>query len=166
MLLSYRIPRVPSTPRIAVWRTLRRLGAAQVGDGLTALPADARTQEQLEWVAADIDEAGGSSTLWRAELTSDAQERAVVKEMTAARATEYVEIGSRAREAAQVTTSGVESMRVLRSLRRELRRVERRDYFPPAERDAARADVAYLARAVLDRQQDPVADSAEIGMEP
>ena len=68
VLLSYRIPREPSTPRIAVWRRLRRLGAAQIGDGLVALPADARTQEQLEWLAEEIAEADGTSTLWRAEL--------------------------------------------------------------------------------------------------
>jgi len=72
VLLSYRIPREPSTPRIAVWRKLKRLGVAQIGDGLAALPADARTLEQFEWLAEEIDEAGGSSTLWRAELTSNA----------------------------------------------------------------------------------------------
>jgi hypothetical protein len=45
----------PSTPRIAVWRRLRRLGVVQVGDGLVALPADARTREQLKWVAEDVE---------------------------------------------------------------------------------------------------------------
>jgi membrane AbrB-like protein len=49
VLLSYRMPREPSTPRIAVWRKLKRLGIAQLSDGLVALPADARTREQLEW---------------------------------------------------------------------------------------------------------------------
>jgi len=97
MLLSYRIPREPSTPRIAVWRKLRHLGVAQIGDGLAALPADARTQEQLEWLAEEIAEAGGASTLWRAELTSAGQEQAIVGEMTAARSAEYADIAVRAR---------------------------------------------------------------------
>ncbi len=39
VLLSYRLPREPSTPRIAVWRKLKRLGVAQISDGLVALPA-------------------------------------------------------------------------------------------------------------------------------
>ena len=43
VLLSYRIPREPSTPPIAVWRKLKRLGVGQIGDGVVALPADART---------------------------------------------------------------------------------------------------------------------------
>ena len=55
-LLAYRVPREPSTPRIAVWRRLKKLGVAQIGDGLVAIPADARTTEALEWVA---DDSGG-----------------------------------------------------------------------------------------------------------
>jgi len=45
VLLAYRLPREPSTPRITLWRKLRRLGVVQVLDGLVALPADARTKE-------------------------------------------------------------------------------------------------------------------------
>ncbi len=149
VLLSYRIPREPSTPRIAVWRKLKRLGVAQIGDGLAALPADARTLEQLEWLAEEIDEAGGSSTLWRAEMTHAAQERSLVAEMAAARAAEYDAIADRARAACGAAIGAAESMRRLRSLRRELRQVQRRDFFPPPERDTARADVAALARAAL-----------------
>jgi hypothetical protein len=149
-LLCYRIPREPSTPRIAVWRKLKRLGVAQIGDGLAALPADARTVEQFEWLAEEIDEAGGSSTLWRAGLTSIAQERRVVGDMVAARAKEYTDIARRAREVAQVSTAASDSLRMLRSLRRELRQVQRRDFFPPPERETARTEVAALARAVLD----------------
>lgn len=44
----YRLPRNPSTPRITLWRSLRRLGVVQLADGLVALPLDARTKEQLE----------------------------------------------------------------------------------------------------------------------
>ncbi len=148
VLLSYRIPREPSTPRIAVWRTLKRLGVAQIGDGLAALPADARTQEQLEWLAEEIADAAGTSTLWRAELTSAVQERSVVHEMATARSVEYVEIAARARTARE-TLDRTESLRALRSLRRELRRVQRRDFFPPIQRDLAKAEVDALAQSVL-----------------
>jgi hypothetical protein len=48
VLLSYRLPREPSTPRIALWRKLRNLGVAKLGDGLVALPQDPRTREQFE----------------------------------------------------------------------------------------------------------------------
>src|SRR5688500_5769271 len=89
VVLSYRVPREPSTPRIAVWRRLRQLGVAQLGDGLVALPEDARTRELLEWVAGDIAAAGGDAVLWRAQTLADADERAVAQTMADARAEEY-----------------------------------------------------------------------------
>ena len=66
VLLSYRMPREPSTPRIGIWRKLKRLGVAQLSDGLVALPADARTREHLEWIADEVIEAGGAATIWLA----------------------------------------------------------------------------------------------------
>ena len=160
VLLSYRIPREPSTSRIAVWRKLKRLGVAQIGAGLAALPADARTVEQLEWLAEEIDEAGGSSTLWRAELTGNAQERRVVGDLAAARAMEYADIAERARKLARVSSARTDSMRMLRSLRRELRQVQRRDFFPPPERETARTEVATLARAVLNAHETTIAETS------
>src|SRR5436190_18771621 len=89
VLLSYRIPREPSTPRIAVWRALKRLGVAQLGDGLVALPADARTREQLEWVAEEVTDVGGEASIWLAHPASAGQERRLAARMAAARAEEY-----------------------------------------------------------------------------
>src|SRR5258705_10621623 len=66
VLLAYRLPREPSTPRIAVWRKLRRLGAVQLVDGLVALPADPATVEAFDWLADEVVEAGGEAWTWRA----------------------------------------------------------------------------------------------------
>ena len=143
VLLAYRLPREPSNPRVAVWRKLERLGVARLGDGLVALPADARTREQLDWLAEEITEAGGTATVWLAIPASAAQERAIAEGMRAARAAEYQAVTEQARDAAN---GGVaERTRALRRLRGELRRIARRDFFPPAERDAAHAAVDALA---------------------
>jgi hypothetical protein len=157
VLLAYRVPREPSTPRIAVWRRLNRLGVAKVGDGLVALPADARTQEQLEWVADLVAEAGGSSTLWRAELTSRAQERALIERLAAARAEEYAAVVARA-DAADAA-SGREAVRALRGLRRELRQIQRRDFFPPPERGQAVEAVKRVASRLASREAPEVRSS-------
>src|SRR5437773_5415497 len=89
VLLAYRLPREPSTPRIAVWRRLKRLGVAQLLDGLVALPHDARNKEQLEWVAEDVAEAGGTATIWIGQLASRADELAIVSALSLAAADEY-----------------------------------------------------------------------------
>lgn len=137
VLLSYRIPREPSTPRIAIWRKLKQLGVAQLGDGLVALPADARTREHLEWIADEVIEAGGAATIWLAQPASTAQERTLAQAMTNARAAEYANLLAQAEQAH--TADQATRRRVLRRLRAELRRIHRRDYFPPPARRAAQA---------------------------
>jgi hypothetical protein len=142
VMLCYRLPREPSTPRIAVWRKLRRLGVAQLADGLVALPADARTREQLDWIANDIIEAGGEASIWLARPASTAQERELTARMAAARAAEYDAV------TADAHTAGAggprEARRTGERLRAELRRIGRRDYFPPPERDEAHGAVQAL----------------------
>jgi hypothetical protein len=143
VLLAYRMPREPSRPRIAVWRKLERLGVARLGDGLVALPADSRTREQFDWLAEEITEGGGTSTLWVARAGSQAQEREVASAMRAARAAEYRSVLAEVR--AVVDAGEAERSRAVRRLRGELRRIGRRDFFPPPERDAARVAVDALA---------------------
>jgi hypothetical protein len=145
VLLGYRLPREPSTPRITVWRKLRRLGVAQLSDGMVALPADARTREHLEWIAEEVTEAGGEASIWLAQPATAGQERELAQRMAAARAEEYAAILTEAR--AVDGGSPRERRRVADRLRAELRRVDRRDYFPPPERDTAHAAVRALHEA-------------------
>src|SRR4051794_19794254 len=88
VLLSYRLPRERSGPRTTLWRRLKRLGVAQLADGLVALPADARTRESLEWLADDVLAADGTAGLWVARPATLAQERELAAGMAAARAQE------------------------------------------------------------------------------
>ncbi|MFB9660167.1 Chromate resistance protein ChrB [Glycomyces mayteni] len=142
VLLSYRMPREPSSPRIALWRKLKRLGVAQISDGLAALPADARTREHLEWIADEALEAGGTAAIWIARPAALAQERELATSMAEARAAEYRGVLDAAAAAAGLPEA--ERTSVVRRLRSELQRINRRDYFPPPEREEARRAVADL----------------------
>ena len=146
VLLAYKLPRDPSTPRSALWRKLRRLGAAQVLDGLAALPLDARNREQLEWLADEVVEAGGEATIWVGELASARQEREFAARMAEAVADDYAAVIADAADA-QAEAAG-QPRRTLRRLRRELRRIKARDYFPPSEREQAERAVEELAALV------------------
>jgi len=145
VLLFYRLPRVPSTPRSAVWRKLKRLGVAQLGDGLVTLPADARTREQLEWIAEQVTDHGGDAAVWLGRPLDPATRTALVSRMTAAVAAEYDAVTAEA--VAARDADAVTRRRALVRLRRELRRIAGRDFFPPPQRDAARAAVEDLAAA-------------------
>jgi len=145
VLLAYRLPREPSAPRLAVWRKLRRLGAAQLLDGLVALPLDSRNREQLEWIAEQVVEADGEASIWTATPGALGQERAVAASMQDAITQQYRSVID---EAAAAREGEGSSRRTLARLRRELGRIERRDYFPPPERERARAAVERLAVAI------------------
>lgn len=146
VLLAYRLPREPSTPRIAVWRKLRRLGAAQLLDGLVALPLDSRNREQLEWLAGEIVEAHGEANLWVGEPASRAQERELAVRMATTIGSEYTALIA---DAEHVTDQAPGNRRrSLARLRRELRRIRARDYFPPPERERAQQAIEALAQVV------------------
>jgi hypothetical protein len=66
LLLSYSIPSRPSANRVYIWRKLKRLGALLIDESVWALPANARTAEQFQWLAAEIHEKDGQAHLWRA----------------------------------------------------------------------------------------------------
>ena len=140
------MPREPSTPRIAVWRKLKRLGVAQLLDGLVALPLDSRNREQFEWLADEVGEAGGEATIWVAALASKRQERQLVARMREAVAADYRALIADA-NAVRSRADG-QRRRSLGRLRRELRRIRLRDYFPPRERELAQRAIEELAVAV------------------
>ncbi|MCJ0874365.1 Chromate resistance protein ChrB [Streptomyces sp. AP-93] len=152
-LLSYRLPREPSTPRITVWRKLKRLGAGQISDGLVALPAGARTQEQLEWIAEEVTDFGGTATVWIAHPAAAGHEQQLVEDMTRARAAEYQQVLAQAEDARD--TDDADRRRVLAKLRAELRRIQRRDYFPPPDRHAAESAVEALHPANTTEESTP-----------
>jgi hypothetical protein len=150
VLLSYRVPREPSTKRIAIWRKLKALGVGQISDGLVALPADARTREHLEWIAQEVTEAGGTASIWISRPTTLASERDLAASMAAARAAEDTAITA---EAAAASAAATARQSLARRLRTELRRVQRRDYFPPIEREQAVIAVEALAAQEVPRSK-------------
>jgi hypothetical protein len=146
VLLAYRLPREPSTPRIGLWRQLRRLGVGQIADGVVALPLDARTREHFDWLAQEVIDHGGEAAVWLAEPGSAAQERALATAMTTAVDAEYERVVHQAET--QVADSDAVRRRTVERLRRELRRIASRDYFPSGMGDRARAAVETLGRSL------------------
>lgn len=152
VLLTYRLPREPSGPRLALWRKLKRLGVAQLADGLVALPGDARTREQLEWAAEEVEQAGGTAGVWFARPATQELERAIIEPMSTARAGEYAEITGQAQEARALKAP--QRAQVLSKLRTQLRQVQRRDFFRPPEREQARVALRDLAQLTVQNHQE------------
>ena len=144
LLCSYRLPREPSRLRLAVWRRLKRVGAVMVHDGQWVLPRDAKTLEDFEWLAEEIEERGGSVMLWEARSLPRRQDSTVVLKFRAEAEARYAAIAAAARTLARAAKRRGSAARALekalqqlRGLERTLRLERRRDHFrAPGRREA------------------------------
>ena len=66
LLLHYKLPNKPTALRVYIWRKLKRIGAVLLHDSVWVLPDLPRTAEQIQWLAAEIQEMGGEAHSWRA----------------------------------------------------------------------------------------------------
>ncbi len=92
LMLIHKIPREPTAGRVYVWRKLKQLGAVLLQDSIWVLPATSATQEQLQWLAAEIVELGGEATLWRSELAFAGQDKTIVAQFASQIEAPYREI--------------------------------------------------------------------------
>jgi DNA-binding transcriptional regulator PaaX len=162
VLLIYRIPREPSRHRVAVWRKLRDLGALYLQDGVAALPEDAVTREQMEWLQLRVREAGGEATLWEARPGTMAEEAALVEDFRASREEAYRTIiaeAERVRRKAEM--GGGALLERLSKLEREFRAERRRDYFRSPLRLEAAGALKVAREAVREREAAARAPGAE-----
>ena len=80
LLLHYKLPNKPSALRVYIWRKLKRLGAILIHDAVWVLPDLPRTAEQVQWLAAEIEEMGGHALYWRANSLLGVQDESLVRQ--------------------------------------------------------------------------------------
>lgn len=160
LLCSYKLPREPSRLRLAVWRRLRRLGALMLHDGLWTLPAEARTREDFDWLAEEIEERGGRVLLWESRSLASGQDAAITASFCADADRRYAALAEAAKELARVARRKGVSVRSvelvmqrLRALERGLRLERRRDYFQAQGRAAAEVQVRVALEQVRARSR-------------
>jgi hypothetical protein len=164
VLLVYRLPREPSRHRVAVWRKLKDLGALYIQDGVVALPEDAVTREQLEWLQVRVREAGGEATLWEARPGTVAEEAELVGTFRSSREEAYRAIiadAERLRRKALMGGKGLSEE--LRKIEREFRAERRRDYFRSPLRLEATSALKAAREAVRGSEASAGAAGAEGG---
>jgi hypothetical protein len=68
LVFTYSLPtQSRSSPRVAVWRRLRRLGAFTVAGGAQVLPDREECLEAFQWLAQEIRKAKGEAQVMRVE---------------------------------------------------------------------------------------------------
>ncbi len=150
VVLAWRLPAGLSTPRVTTWRNLQRLGAARLTPGAALLPFREDLQEQLDWLAQDIEQQGGEAWVLPVTGLSESEERLVRERMAADRDEEYRSLAEDAmafiaRRAAGPTPGNAFAARLqidkeLLALQRRFRKIRARDYGnTPARAAAAQA---------------------------
>jgi hypothetical protein len=151
LLLLFSLPTNRNTERVAVWRRLKKLGAVQIKTSTYLLPDEPAQYEQFQWLAQQIRDYGGDSTLVRAQEIESLTKEKVIAMFNDARSKDYAElrkslqdfIGRRKKTDAE--TAAAELDRLTRRFR-EIREV---DFF-----DSARGhDVAMLFRRAEGRSR-------------
>ena len=152
LALTWRLPSDSSTPRVATWRTLRRVGAVLLTPGAAVVPYSEDLLEKLDWLAQSIEEAGGEAWVLPVQRLSDREEAEIRERQRKAREDEYESLARQARRLPAPSRSReglarVRRERALSALERGLVRVEARDHFHAAgKRDAERTIAGARAR--------------------
>src|ERR1700745_2650308 len=92
LLLLFSLPTNRNTERVAVWRRLKKMGAVQIKTSTYLLPDVPAQYEQFQWLAQQIRDYGGDSTLVRAEEIEGLTEGKVIALFNDARAKDYGEL--------------------------------------------------------------------------
>jgi hypothetical protein len=92
LLLLYSLPTRQKTERVAVWRRFKKIGAIQIKTSTYLLPDEPAQYEQFQWLAQQVRDYGGESTLVRAQEIEGLTKEKVIVMFNDARAKDYGEL--------------------------------------------------------------------------
>jgi len=92
LLLLYSLPTGKKTERVAIWRRLKKMGAVQIKTSTYLLPDETAQYEQFQWLAQQIRDYGGDSTLVRANEIEGLTRENLIAMFNNARAKDYAEL--------------------------------------------------------------------------
>jgi hypothetical protein len=144
LLLLFSLPTNRNTERVAVWRRLKKMGAVQIKTSTYLLPDEPAQYEQFQWLAQQIRDYGGDSTLVRAQEIEALTKEKVIAMFNDVRAKDYGELRKSLQGfiTRRKKMDAEESAPELERLTRQFREIRAIDFF-----DSARGhDIAMLLR--------------------
>src|SRR2546426_4397982 len=89
LLLLFSLPTNRNTQRVAVWRRLKKIGSVQITTSTYLLPDTQRQYELFQWLAKQVRDYGGESTLIRAREIEGLPNRKLIDLFNSTREKEY-----------------------------------------------------------------------------
>ena len=138
LLLIVSLPPNPSSLRVRVWRRLRAIGAVALKRTVYLLPDTPDHYELFQWLAQEIQRAGGEATLLRVEQIENMSSGEIVQLFHEARNSDYRRLGGRYRKLLQSLDrkSAATNPRVLAELaqlQRDYEKLHELDFFEAPE---------------------------------
>ena len=97
LVFSYSLPsKAQSSPRVALWRRLRRLGAITLTGGIHVLPAREEDLEAFQWLAEEVQQAKGEAVVMRVEQFEGLADADLIERFRRARAEDYAALEAQA----------------------------------------------------------------------
>ncbi len=153
---SYSLPaKSGSSPRVALWRRLRRLGTVAPTGSVQVLPDRPQCVEAFQWLAQEMRQAGGEAVVMHVEAFAGLTDQQMVEMFRAARAEEYAELAGQVAELEKGILSAAKPeelpdvQEALARLRRRHAEIARSDYFDSAEGTRAAARLAQVAQLLV-----------------
>jgi hypothetical protein len=147
LLLLFRLPATHKTARVAIWRKLQKSGAIQIKTSTYLLPDTPAQYELFQWLAQQVTDYGGDSTLIRAQQIEGLSDATIVGLFNAARDSDYAALSDAARKLAEPrpVKQGKRFADEIEKLRKSFRALREIDFFD--------APKAHLVESQLDRLQ-------------
>jgi len=99
VVFSYSLPsKGQSSPRVALWRRLRRLGAIAPTGGIHVLPAREECLEAFQWLAQEVQQAKGEALVMHVEQFEGLSDPDLIERFRQARTQDYAELDAQAKE--------------------------------------------------------------------
>jgi hypothetical protein len=150
-------PEASSSPRVALWRRLQRLGAISPTSGLYLLPATNECIEAFQWLAQEVRHAQGQALVMYANQVEGLGDQQLVELFQQARREEYAQLRTQTEALADLIRAGVEVeerpelQAALEKLHRQYAAIKRTDYFDCPEGTLAAAALARIAESLSPR---------------
>jgi hypothetical protein len=145
LLLLFRLPATHKTARVAIWRKLQKSGAIQIKTSTYLLPDTPAQYELFQWLAKQVTDYGGDSTLIRARQIEGLSDAKIIGLFNAARDADYAAIADAVHKIALSRPSKRDraSAAGLEKFRKTFRAVRAIDFFD--------APKAHVAESLLER---------------
>jgi hypothetical protein len=157
IVFTYSLPsKSSSSPRVALWRRLRRIGSISIS-GVQILPDRDICLESFQWLAKEVQQANGEYLLMRVEYLEGISDRSIIDKFRETRQEDYASLEAKIEKLENIvitanTTAEIDRTSIretLEKLYKHHNEIQQVDFFGCPEREKIATRLNQLTQALL-----------------